>query len=322
MPLIRAQADVVPAGGRLLGFGVYRPAGTLDSDDLGQRFGKSGDWVRSRTGMRVRRIASEAEDVPGMATEAAKDAIRASGLSADDVDLVIVASCSMDGPSGAAATVVRQLGAGHAAAVDLNAACAGFCYALAVATDAIRGGSARHVLVIGAEKMTAWVDPADLPTAIVFGDGAGAAVVGPSDEPAIGPVVWGSDGSNADHIHINADTGMMVMAGQAVFRWATTEVHPVALEACRRAGVAPTELAALVPHQANMRIVDAMARSIGAEHAVVAHDGACTGNTSAASIPLALHQLVEDRGVNSGELALLVGFGAGLSYAAQVVRMP
>jgi len=322
MPLIRAVPQDTPLGGRLLGFGAYRPAGTLDSEELATRFGRTGDWIRSRTGMSSRRVASADEDVPGMGAEAAKDALKASGVAASEVDLVIVATCSVGGPTGAARAVAGEIGAGSAAAFDLNAACAGFCQALAVAADMIRAGSARHVVIVGAEKMTAWVDPTDLPTAIVFGDAAGAAVVGPSDEPAIGPVVWGSDGGQADLIHVDPATQTMNMAGQAVFRWATTEVHPVALEACRRAGVSPAELGAVVPHQANLRIVDSLARSVGAERAVVARDGATTGNTSAASIPLALHQLLADGQVASGELALLIGFGAGLSYAAQVVRIP
>jgi 3-oxoacyl-[acyl-carrier-protein] synthase-3 len=271
--------------------------------------------------MRTRRIAGPDEQLGDMATASAEAALAASGRTAAEVDLVVLASCSARPSAGVAIRVASRIGARTAAPVDLNAACAGFCYSLTVAADAIRAGSARHVLVIGAERMTDWVDPADLPTAIVFGDGAGAALVGPADEPGIGPVVWGSDGGNADLIHIGPN-GCMVMSGQAVFRWATSDVHPVALEACRRAGVKPVDLAAVVPHQANLRIVDAMARKIAAGDAVVARDGVDTGNTSAASIPLALDRLRAEGQVGPGDLALLVGFGAGLTYAAQVVRLP
>lgn len=319
--MIRARADRGASGARLLGLGAYRPPGTLDSDELGTRFGRDGEWVRARTGMNTRRISLAEQGVADLAQPAADDAISASGLRPDQIDLVVVASCTIAPPHGVAAPLAAKLGAFHAAAVDLNAACAGFCYSVAVAADAIRAGSAEHVLVVGVEKMTAWVDPADLPTAIVFGDGAGAAVVGRAEEPEIGPVVWGSDGSQAELIHV-ADDQKIEMAGQTVFRWATSDIPPVALEACRRAGVEPSDLAAIVPHQANLRIVDVLARKLNAPGAAVARDGADTGNTSAASVPLALHRLLADGAVGSGDLALLVGFGAGLSYAAQVVRLP
>ena len=170
--------------------------------------------------------------------------------------------------------------------------------------------------------MTAWVDPTDLGTSILFGDGAGAALVAPADQPGIGPVVWGSDGAGAELIHIPEGTRSMRMAGQAVFRWATSQLPPVAMAACERAGVRPSDLAAIVPHQANLRIVNALAGKIGADDAVVADDIVHSGNTSAASIPLALRRLVEARAVRPGSLAMLIGFGAGLSYAAQVVTVP
>lgn len=319
--MIRSHTDRGSPGSRFLGFGGYRPPGVLGSAELGERFGKDGDWVRARTGMLTRRVAGADEQILDMATSAALGALDAAELTADQLDLVIVASCTVTPPHAVAPRLGRVLGAAAAAALDLNAACAGFCYSVTAASDAVRAGSARHVLVVGVEKMTAWVDPDDLPTAIVFGDGAGAAVIGPADEPGIGPVVWGSDGSQAELIHVNADQ-LIRMSGQAVFRWATSDMPPIALEACRRAGVAPTELAAIVPHQANLRIVDALARKMDAPDAVVARDGADTGNTSAASIPLAVHRLMSEGQVDSGELALLIGFGAGLSYAAQVVRLP
>ncbi|WP_084215755.1 beta-ketoacyl-ACP synthase 3 [Pseudonocardia spinosispora] len=304
-----------------MGFGVHRPSSLLYSDDLGKRWGKDGDWVRARTGMNSRTIAAEDESLSDMAIGAARGAVEASGLAPGQIDLIIVASCSTAPPRGSADVVAAAIGATGAAGTDLNAACAGFCYSLAVAADSVRMGSAQHVLVVGAERMSTFVDPDDLPTAIVFGDGAGAVVVGPSDDPGIGPVVWGSDGAQKDLITIETNQ-IMTMQGQAVFRWATSEIHPVALEACRRAGVPVEELAAIVPHQANLRIVDHLARKIDAPKAVVARDGADTGNTSAASIPLALHRLIDEGQLLSGDLALLVGFGAGLTYAAQVVRLP
>jgi 3-oxoacyl-[acyl-carrier-protein] synthase III len=319
--VIKAGADRGARASQLLGFGAHRPGGVLDNDTLGARFGRDDAWIRARTGMRTRRVAATGERLEDLAVPAACEAMRTAGVPPEDVDLLILASCTVRPPHGAAGPVAARAGATRAATVDLNAACAGFCYSLAAASDAIRSGSARHVVVVGVEKMTAWLDPDDLPTALVFGDGAGAVVVGPADEPGIGPVVWGSDGSQAELIHADADD-LIRMSGQSVFRWATSDMPPVALEACRRAGVAPGDLAAVVPHQANLRIVDALARSLKAPGAVVAHDGADTGNTSAASVPLAVHRLLAEGAIGSGDLALLIGFGAGLSYAAQVVRVP
>jgi 3-oxoacyl-[acyl-carrier-protein] synthase-3 len=309
-------------GARLAGVGSYRPNESVASEEIAARFGRTGDWIRERTGITARRFANQDETVEGMAVAAGVRALSAAGTNAADLDLVIVATCSAPTPiPTTAAGVAIRLGATAAAAFDLNAACSGFTYAVAVAADTIRAGSASRVLVIGSEKMSAWVDRRDLGTSIIFGDGAGAVVVAASEEPRIGPIVWGSDGAASDLIHIPED-GLMRMEGQSVFRWATTEIHPIALLACDRAGIRPQELAAIVPHQANLRIVEALARKIGAPDAVVARDVVNHGNTSAASIPMAMEQLLLDGSVDPDCLALLVGFGAGLTYAAQVVRFP
>ncbi|MGX7829521.1 beta-ketoacyl-ACP synthase 3 [Actinokineospora sp. 24-640] len=311
-----------PVGAQIVGVGSYRPDRAVDSAGIAVRFGRTGEWVRERTGIVSRRVADESESAAVMAAAAGARALDHSGLAPADVDLVIVATCSADSPiPGLAAGVAVAIGAGGAAGFDLNAACAGFCYALAVAADTVRCGSARTVLVVGSERMTALVDPTDLGTSIIFGDGAGAAVVTAADEPGIGPIVWGSDGAAADLIHI-PEGGLMHMAGQSVFRWATTEIHPIALLACERAGVRPADLAAIVPHQANLRIIDALAVKIGAPGAAVARDVVDAGNTSAASIPMAMDRLLAEGAAPPGGLALLIGFGAGLTYAAQVVRLP
>ncbi|SDC14000.1 beta-ketoacyl-ACP synthase 3 [Actinokineospora iranica] len=314
--------DAGAAGARLVGLGSYRPPTVVGSAEIAARFGRTGDWIQERTGIVSRRFATD-ETMAEMAVLAAEKALAQAGRDAAGVDLVVVATCSAKGPLPLyAAGAAAALGARAAAAFDLNAACAGFCYALAVAADAVRAGSARRAVVVGTEKMSVWVDPADLGTSIIFADGAGAAVIEAADEPGIGPIVWGSDGSAdaAALIHI-PDGGLMRMQGQAVFRWATTEIYPVALLACERAGVDPKDLVAIVPHQANLRIVEALARKIDAPKAVVARDVVTSGNTSAASIPMAMDRLLAE-GAEPGGLALLVGFGAGLSYAAQVVRMP
>jgi 3-oxoacyl-[acyl-carrier-protein] synthase III len=315
------------AGTRILAFGDYQPATIVTNDDLAASLDTNDEWIRSRVGIASRRIAGPDESLADMATAAGGKALAASGLSAGDIDLVVVATCTPEAPiPNVAATVAARLGIPAPGAYDLNAACAGFCYALATASDAVRVGTSRHVLVIGAEKLSQWVDWTDRSTAIIFADGAGAAVVGPVTDPegvpGIGPVVWGSDGNMADKIFIKDRNSFIVQEGQTVFRWATTALHPVAKKACELAGVDPTELAAFVPHQANLRIVESIARKLGAPQARVADDIVHAGNTSSASIPLALSRMIERGEIGSGEAVLLLGFGAGISYAAQVITVP
>ncbi|MFG2077628.1 3-oxoacyl-[acyl-carrier-protein] synthase-3 [Nonomuraea maritima] len=312
----------IAAGAKVLALGHYQPAHVVTNDDLAKTMDTNDEWIQSRVGIKERRVAKD-ESVEDMATIAGGKALAASGLSPDDVDLVIVATCTLETQiPNAAAVVAHRLGIKSPGAFDVNAACAGFCYALATASAAVRGGAARNVLVIGAEKLSQWVDWTDRSTAVIFADGAGAAVVGPSETPGIGPVVWGSAGDKSEAIEVKDRDSFLHQEGQTVFRWATTALHPVALEACARAGVDPSELAAFVPHQANLRIVEAIARKLGADKAVVARDIVHAGNTSAASIPLALSRMVERGEVSSGGLALVLGFGAGLTYAGQVIEIP
>jgi 3-oxoacyl-[acyl-carrier-protein] synthase-3 len=314
--------EVAP-GARVLALGHYQPASVVTNDDLAKTMETSDEWIQSRVGIKERRIAPESESLEDMAVQAGGKALAASGLSADDVDLVIVATCTMESQiPNAAAVVAHRLGIHSPGAFDVNAACAGFCYALATADAAVRAGTARNVLVIGAEKLSQWLDWTDRATAVIFADGAGAAVVGPSDTPGIGPVVWGSAGDRSDAIIIEDRNGFLHQEGQTVFRWATTALHPVAKQACERAGVDPSQLAAFVPHQANLRIIEAIARKLGADNAVIARDIVTAGNTSAASIPLALSRMLERGEVRSGDLALALGFGAGLTYAGQVIEIP
>ncbi len=315
------------AGARILAFGGYQPARVVTNDELAATMDTNDEWIRSRVGIASRRIAGPDETVADMAVAAGGKALAGSGLSPADIDLVIVATCTPEVHiPNTAATVARRLGIAAPGAYDLNAACAGFCYALASASDAVRTGTATHVLVIGAEKLSQWVDWTDRSTAIIFADGAGAAVVGPvadpADGPGIGPVVWGSDGDMADKIYVKDRNSFIFQEGQAVFRWATTALAPVARKACEAAGIAPGELAAFVPHQANLRIVEAIARRLGAPQAKVADDIVTAGNTSSASIPLALSRMIERGELGSGAPALLIGFGAGICYAAQVIILP
>ena len=313
-------------GSRILAFGGYQPDKVVTNDDLAKIVETNDEWIRSRVGIASRRVAAADETVADMAEAAGAKALAASGLTPSAIDLVIVATCSPEVPlPNVAATVAYRLGIGAPGAYDLNAACAGFCYALGTASDAVRAGSARNVLVIGAEKMTSWIDWTDRSTCIIFADGAGAAVVGQAadGEPSgIGPVVWGSAGDQAEKITISEDTRAIRQDGQAVFRWATTAMHPVALEACARAGVSPADLTAFIPHQANLRIIESIARKLGIPRERVADDIVHAGNTSSASIPLALSRMAEQGRLQPGKPALLLGFGAGLSYAAQVITVP
>jgi len=313
-------------GARILALGEHRPATVVTNHDLAARMDTSDEWIRSRVGIASRRFAGPNESVVDMAVAAGGKALAASGLSAADVDLVLVATCTMPSPMPTAAPqVASRLGIRAPGAYDVNAACAGFCYGLSAAASAVTTGAARNVLLVGAEKLTDWVDPTDRSTAIIFADGAGAVVVGPAATPqevGIGPVVWGSAGDRMDTIHIKDRRSFLWQEGQAVFRWATTALAPVALEACERAGIAPGELAAFVPHQANLRIIQAIARTLGAPDALVATDIVDAGNTSSASIPLALARMAQRGDLPSGAPVLLLGFGAGLTYAGQVVLTP
>jgi 3-oxoacyl-[acyl-carrier-protein] synthase-3 len=238
--------------------------------------------------------------------------------------MVILASASLRAPiPGIGPQVAHKLGIPRPGAFDLNAGCAGFCYALGMASDAIRAGDARNALVVGVERLTDVTDMTDRSTAVIFADGAGAAVLGASDEPGIGPVAWGSDGDQHTAIEIAAGRSTMTMAGQAVYRWATTRLTETLTEAMEKAGVTAADIDVFAPHQANLRIVESMAKKLGfGEKTVIARDIVQSGNTSAASIPLALTALMESGEAKSGDLALVLGYGAGLTFAGQVLRLP
>ncbi|MQM25877.1 beta-ketoacyl-ACP synthase 3 [Glycomyces albidus] len=312
-------------GSRIAALGHYQPSRVMTNDDLAGMVDTSDEWIRQRTGIATRHIAAADESVADMASAAAAEALVAAGLEPGDIGMVTVATCSaIDRCPSIAAQVAARLGIPAAATFDLNNGCAGFCTAVATADHAVRARAARHALVVGAEKMSDVTDWSDRSTCVLLGDGAGAAVVSAAEGPGIGPVVWGGDPTRADAVRLAGSwRPRFTQSGQVVFRWATTELIDLAVEACRRAGLEPADLAGVVTHQANLRIIEAIVRRLGlAEDAVIARDVVDSGNTSAASVPLALSKLVERRAVPAGAPVLLFAFGGGLSWAGQVVTAP
>ncbi len=359
---------------RLLGIGDYRPQRVISNEEMCRYIDSSDEWIRERSGITQRYQAAPEESVVDMGAAAGQAALDHAGLAGSDIDAVIVASVTWPWQTPAAAPLIaHRVGAGTAAAYDLAAACAGYCYAVATADDLIRAGRAEHVLVVGVEKLSDYRNLQDRGTAFIFGDGAGAVVVGPSDTPGISATTWGSDGANSGLIvqstswisartafgpgpspldralppgedggeevldaragappaELAAATGdprvwpFVDMSGPSVFRWAVSKVAPMCLAALEAAGVTAEDLDVFIPHQANARIVDAMVKRMKLPaHVVVADDIALTANTSAASVPLATAALLRDGRARSGDLALQIGFGAGLTWAAQVVVLP
>lgn len=324
-----------PVASRLLGLGTYRPRRTVTNAEICTAIRSSDEWIHSRSGIRQRRFAAADETLAMMAAMAGRRALQHAQTRPTDLDLVIVASMSnlVQTPPVAAAVTVA-LGAAHAAALDVSAACAGFCHALAIAADTIRAGNARHVLVVGSERMTDIVDATDRDVAFMFADGAGAVVVGRSPTEGIGPVVRGADHSSLDALRMNtswdqfrADPSLpppaMKMDGRRVYRWAMTTVPAAGQLALDKAGVTPDQLTAFIPHQANLRMIEALAERLKLPaHVAIGRDVQDSGNTSAASIPLAMERLLTTRQAPAGGAALLIGFGAGLNYAGQVVLLP
>jgi 3-oxoacyl-[acyl-carrier-protein] synthase-3 len=320
---------------RIYALGAARGDLTVTNDDIAGPIDSSDEWIRQRTGVITRKRASAEVQAVDLAEAAAREAIEKAGITADQIGAVIVSTISnvVQTPS-LAALLADRIGATPAAAYDVSAACAGYTYGIAQADAFVRAGLARYVLVVGAEKLSDFAKPTDRTISFLLGDGAGAAIVGPADEPGIAATVWGSDGSKWDAVGMDrpfkeafedpeGEFPTLRQEGQTVFRWAVWEMAKVAQQALDAAGITADHLAAFIPHQANMRIIDEFAKQLKLpETVVVARDIATTGNTSAASIPLATHRLLEEHPELSGGLALQIGFGAGLVFGAQVVRLP
>jgi 3-oxoacyl-[acyl-carrier-protein] synthase-3 len=327
------QAETI-AFSKIYSLGASRGDLTVTNDDVAGPINSSDEWIRQRTGIVTRMRASKDRSLMDMAVEASNEAIEKAGIKPAEIEAVIFSTITHPYQTPSAASLLAELvGANPAPAFDISAACAGYCYGIAQADSLVRSGTAKYVLVVGGEKLSDFVDPTDRSISFLLGDGAGAAIVGPSDSPGISKSVWGSDGSKWEAVGMTGSlldfrdgTGSwptLVQEGQSVFRWAVWEMVKVAKEALEVAGVKPEELAALVTHQANERIIDEMAKQLALpESVVVAKDIITTGNTSAASIPLAMHALLAEGRIKSGDLALQIGFGAGLAYGAQVVVVP
>ena len=319
---------------RIYALGASRGHQTVTNDDIAGPIDSSDEWIRQRTGIVTRMRASKDRSLMDMAVEASNEAIQKAGIKPAEIEAVIFSTITHPYQTPSAASLLAELvGANPAPAFDISAACAGYCYGIAQADSLVRSGTAKYVLVVGGEKLSDYIDPTDRSISFLLGDGAGAAIVGPSDSPGISKSVWGSDGSKWEAVGMTGSlldfrdgTGSwptLVQEGQSVFRWAVWEMVKVAKQALEVAGVKPEELAALVTHQANERIIDEMAKQLALpESVVVARDIITTGNTSAASIPLAMHALLAEGRIKSGDLALQIGFGAGLAYGAQVVVVP
>ena len=330
-------------GTTLLGIGAYRPERVVSNEEICEKIDSTSEWIYERSGILNRHVAGPDEGIVSMSIEAARAAVTSAGIDADLIDaLIVCTSTNWTQVPHAAPQVATALGRNGIAAFDLTAGCAGFGYGLAVATNMIRGGGARYVVVVGVEKLSDGLDYTDRNTAFIFGDGAGAVVVGPSETNDISPVVWGSDGEKGEAIrqtkdfkqYVNEVDGrglgeeavvqpFLTMDGSKVFRWAAVQVSKVCAETLESAGVTADQIQAFIPHQANGRINSAMAKHLGLPDTVaIANDIEQTGNTSAASIPLAMETMLREGQAKQGDIALCIGFGAGLSYAGQVVRLP
>ena len=332
--MAKLNQSTAVAFSKIYSIGAARGDLTVTNDDIAGPINSSDEWITQRTGIITRKRASKDRSLMDMAVEASNEAIKKAGIQPSEIEAVIFSTITHPYQTPSAAALLAELvGANPAPAFDISAACAGYCYGIAQADSLVRSGTAKYVLVVGGEKLSDFIDPTDRSISFLLGDGAGAAIVGPSDTPGISKSVWGSDGSKWEAVGMTgslldfrdgtAAWPTLVQEGQTVFRWAVWEMVKVAKEALEVAGVKAEDLNAIVMHQANERIIDEMAKQLALpEHVVVAKDIKTTGNTSAASIPLAMHALLEQGQIKSGDLALQIGFGAGLAFGAQVVVVP
>ncbi|MFN0303598.1 MAG: beta-ketoacyl-ACP synthase III [Burkholderiales bacterium] len=315
---------------RIVGTGSYLPERIVTNDELAHRLETSDEWIRSRTGIRQRHIARPDERASDLALHASLRAIEAAGIAASEIDLIIVATSTPDFvfPS-TACLLQRRLGIAGCAAFDLQAVCSGFVYALSTANAFIRGGEYQHALVVGAEVFSRILDWDDRGTCVLFGDGAGAVVLSASDTPGILATALHADGRQADILSVPGNvcggkiegSVFLTMDGQAVFKFAVRVLEEVARETMEKAALTTDDIDWLIPHQANVRILEATARRLGvdASRLIVTVDR--HANTSAASIPLALDEAVRDGRIESGQHVLFEGVGGGFTWGAVLATM-
>jgi 3-oxoacyl-[acyl-carrier-protein] synthase-3 len=320
---------------RIGGWGKYMPERIMPNAELAELVDTSDEWIRSRTGIGERRIAAPDETTCTLAVHAARAALDRAHVRPEDLDLIIVATCTPDYSHmpATASLVQHALGASRAGAFDLNAVCSGFVYGLATGSQFILSGAHQSVLVIGADVFTRILDWQDRSTCVLFGDGAGAVVLQPTEEPGgLLSFVLGSDGSGACSLYVPAggsrtptsaetvaERGHYVkMQGRDVFRFATRVVPESVVQALEQAGLTTDDIDVFIPHQANVRIIDATARRLKLSASTVFSNVERYGNTSAASVPVALCEAIDEDLVHAGSTMVLSGFGAGLSWGTAV----
>ncbi|MBD7909673.1 beta-ketoacyl-ACP synthase III [Sporosarcina gallistercoris] len=303
----------------LLSIGKYVPEHVLTNADLEKRMDTSDEWIRTRTGIEERRIADNSTDTSDMAYEAAKEAIEKAGIQPEQIGMILVATVTPDHPFPSVATMLQaRLGAKNAAAMDISAACAGFMYGVVTAKHFVEAGTHDYVLVVGVEKLSKITDWKDRNTAVLFGDGAGAGIVGKvSGDRGILAFELGADGTGGEHLYQDR---YLKMNGREVFKFAVRQMGESAVNVIEKAGLSKEDVDFLIPHQANIRIMEASRERLGLPPEKMSKSVHKYGNTSAASIPISLHDDIEEGRVKDDDILVLVGFGGGLTWGGICMR--
>lgn len=304
----------------IIGTGHYVPEKIVTNKDLEKIVDTSDEWIRTRTGIEERRIARDNEDTSDMALEASKKALENAGINGEDIDLILVATVTPDTSFPSVSCILQdKLGARKAAAMDISAACSGFMYGMITAKQFIETGAYKHILIVGAEKLSKITDWNDRNTCVLFGDGAGAVVMGPvSDEFGILSFELGADGNGGKHLEQKDD--YIVMNGREVFKFAVRQMPESSVNVVEKAGYSKEDVDYLIPHQANIRIMEAARERLGIDVDRMAVNVNKYGNTSAASIPIALSEAEQEGKIKSGDFIVLVGFGGGLTWGAVALK--
>ncbi|GAB4073952.1 beta-ketoacyl-ACP synthase III [Barrientosiimonas marina] len=306
----------------LLGTGHFVPEHVYTNSDMEKIVDTSDEWIRSRTGIEERRIADDETDTSDMAFYAAQNALEEANVNAEDLDMILVATVTPDTPFPSVACMLQErLGAGNVAAMDLAAACSGFMYGVITAKQFIESNDYENILVVGTEKLSKITDWTDRSTCVLFGDGAGAAVVGPvSEGKGILSFELGSDGSGAKNLYQGEDSGYLHMNGREVFKFAVRQMPESSVNVVEKAGFQKDDVDYLIPHQANIRIMESARERLGISEDKMATSVKRYGNTSSASIPIALSEAVKSGNIITNDLIVLVGFGGGLTWGAVALR--